>query len=123
MPSLFNKASNTPDTANNEQLFTQMVFTHVALDPQCSQLIEYLEAERRAVASVLADPKVRREPALLQSYVGEFIAYDELLMNIYDRMAPDIAKVRERQSFLSGCKKFFKSLLTKRMKHINTQES
>ena len=99
-----------------------MAFNHVALDPQCEVFVQYLEAERRSVMAVMGDPRVRGNPALLQTYVGELKAFDDLLMNIYDRMAPDIKKVRERQSFLKGCKLFFKSLLTKRMKHITPQD-
>ena len=112
---------NTPDTNHNEQLLTQMAFTHIALDPQCGQFIEYLEAEKRALLAVMTDTRVRKEPALLQTYVGELIFCNSLLDNAYDRMAPDIAKQRERRSFFSGCKKFFQMLLTKKRKYLTPQ--
>jgi len=110
------KFSNTPDVKHDEQKLTEMAFTHIALDPQCDIFIQYLEAEKRSILNLMGDPRVRSNPQMTQSYAGELKAYDDLLMNIYDYMAPDKKEVRERATKLSGFKRFFKMLLTRKIK-------
>ena len=113
---------NTPETQTEQELVA-LAFNHVALDPQCEIFIQYLEAEKRALLNLLGDARIRREATLTQSYVGELKAYDDLLMNIYDKMSPDKKEAREKRTMISGFKRFFNVLLTKRLKGINTPNS
>ena len=114
--------TNTPDVSHDENKRTEMAFSHIALDPQCEIFIQYLEAEKRAILNLMGDVRVRANTTMTQSYAGELKAYDDILMNIYDHMASDKKEARERSTKLSGWKRFFNFLLTRKLKTYTPQK-